>query len=74
MIFVTNDDRMGKNIRHLRQARSLSREVFAESVGIDCGTLAAIEEGILLEIDAQTLKNICNRFQVNIKEFVEDCI
>lgn len=74
MIFVTNDARMGRNIRHLRQMRNLSQEAFAAAVGMDSRTLAALERGTLLEIDAQILTEICCRFQVKIKKLVEDCI
>lgn len=72
MIFVTNDDRMGRNIRHLRQKQNLSVEAFSRLVGMEGPTLEAIEQGTLLEIDGQTLTRICLQFQVDGKSLVED--
>ena len=73
MIFVTNDHQMGKNIRCLREKLNLSQEAFSRLVGMECASLDAIEQGILLEIDAQTLIKICEQFRVNAKSLIEDC-
>ena len=72
MIIVTNDDRMGKNIRYLRQKQNLSQKALAESVGTACSVLDAIEQGTLLELDAQVFDKICKRFQTDIKTLVEE--
>ena len=73
MIFVTNDHQMGKNIRCLREKLNLSQEAFSRLVGLECASLDAIEQGILLEIDAQTLIKICEQFRVDAKSLIEDC-
>ena len=73
MIFVTNDHQMGKNIRCLREKLNLSQEAFSRLVGMECASLDAIEQGILLEIDAQTLLKICGQFRVDAKSLIEDC-
>lgn len=73
MIFVTNDHQMGKNIRCLREKLNLSQEAFSRLVGMECASLDAIEQGILLEIDAQTLIKICEQFRVDAKSLIEDC-
>ena len=72
MMFVTNDHQMGRNIRCLRQKQNLSQEAFSRLVGMECASLDAIEQGILLEMDAQMLTNICTYFQVDKKSLVED--
>ena len=71
MIFVTNDDVMGKNIRFLRQRQGLYPEKFAEIVGMDPDDLFAIEEGLLMDIDAQVLLNISNFFHMETQCIVE---
>ena len=73
MIFVTNDHQMGKNIRCLREKLNLSQEAFSRLVGLEYASLDAIEQGILLEIDAQTLIKICEQFRVDAKSLIEDC-
>lgn len=74
MIFVTNDDRMGKNIRYLRQKNGMSQEALARLVGIDCPSLDAIEQGILPDIDAQVLKKISTLFGVDLRTLVENSL
>lgn len=72
MIFVTNDDRMGRNIRYLRQKENLSQENLAWLAGIECSSLDAIETGNQPEIDATALMRISRQFQVDIQALVED--
>ena len=71
MIFVNNDDVLGKNIRHLRQRKDLSLGELAEIVGMDPDTLCAVEEGILMDIDALVLKKICRFFHMDVETLVE---
>ena len=35
MIFVTNDDVMGKNIRHYRRSMGLSSKLLADMIGME---------------------------------------
>jgi len=72
MIIVTNDDRMGKNILHLRKKRRLSQEDFCRIVGMDCQSLDDLEQGNLQEIDAQVFMNISRLFQVEMQALVEE--
>ena len=62
MIFVTNDDVMGKNIRYLRCKNGIARDVLAKQSGIPLQELSWIEDGCLQEIDGQMLFNICQFF------------
>ena len=72
MIFATNDDVMGKNIRYLRQERGITCEDLAGLVGISFRELQCIEEGKQLEIDGAVLKNICDCFHKPVELIVEN--
>ena len=71
MIFVTNDDVMGSNIRYLRQREHLSPEVFAKNLGISVSALQRIENGEILEIEAWVLNQICEYFSTDVQTLVE---
>ena len=71
MIFVTNDERMGNNIRCLRQKRGITCEELARLVGISFRELHDIEEGRQWEIHGDTLKNICEYFHISVDALVE---
>ena len=71
MIFVNNDDVMGKNIRFLRQRAGLSPAELAAQVGLEESTLSAIERGTCMEIDAGALQNICCIFHTDVQTLVE---
>ena len=71
MIFVNNDDVMGKNIRLLRQCTGLSPAEFAVEVGLEESTLSAIENGSCMEIDAEALCSICRLFHTDTQTLVE---
>lgn len=45
MIFINNDDVMGKNIHDLRCRQNLSLEELSKIVGMDTAALYAIENG-----------------------------
>ena len=74
MIVLTNNERMGKNIFHLRQKHNLSQESFCKQVGIDIPRLDAIETGILVVIDAQILINICRQFEIDLETVMDKTI
>lgn len=71
MIFVTNDDGMGKNIRYLRQKIGISRQQLAQRMGICFRELCDIEEGTQWEIDGAVLINICQFFHIPPETLVE---
>ena len=71
MIFVTNDDRMGKNILYLRQKEKLSQEDLCRLVGMEPAVLDAIEKGSLWDIDARALRSISRLFQIDLRTLVE---
>jgi len=71
MIFVTNDDVMGKNIRYLRQKKGITCKQLAWLAGIRFRDLYCIEEGKQLEIDGEVLKNICEFFHIPVAAVVE---
>ena len=50
MIFINNDDVMGKNIHDLRCRQNLSLEELSKIVGMDTAALYAIENGKSMEI------------------------
>ena len=74
MIVMTNNDRMGKNLKTLRNQYNLSREALAQLVGLEIDTLHGIEQGMILEIDAQVLMIICKEFHVTVQMLMEDII
>ena len=74
MIFVNNDDVMGKNIHALRCRRNLSAEEFSKVVGMDPAALYAIENGKNMEIEGQLLENICRFFHTDIESLVEKTV
>ena len=59
MIFVTNDDVMGKNIRYLRCKTGIASDILVQESGVAAQELSWIENGHLQEIDSQILLNIC---------------
>ena len=71
MIFVTNDDVMGKNIRYLRCKNGITQDVLAKQSGITLQELWWIEDGSLQEIDGQILFNICQFFNIPVDVLVE---
>jgi len=74
MIFINNDDVMGRNIRYLRCRRNLSPEELSKVVGMDIAALYAIENGKSMEIEGQLLENICRFFHTDIESLVEKSI
>ena len=71
MIFVTNDDVMGKNIRFLRQQQNLTPKGFSEKMHMDPAVLEALEDGNSKDIDGQLLERICFFFHISVKTLVE---
>jgi len=71
MIFITNDDVMGKNIRYLRCKKGIECDVLAKQFGITLQELSWIEDGYLQEMDGQILLNICQFFHISVDVLVE---
>ena len=71
MIFINNDDVMGKNIRFLRCRAGLSPAELSAEVGLEENTLIAIENGSCMEIDAEALHSICRLFHTDEQTLVE---
>ena len=71
MIFVNNDDVMGKNIRYLRQRENITLEEFAQRIGLSVSALNAIETGECREIKGWVLNLICDYFSTDIQTLVE---
>ena len=71
MMFVTNDEVMGKNIRFLRQRENISLEEFAQSIGLSTSALDTIETGKCHEIEAWVLNLICDYFFTDVQTLVE---
>lgn len=59
-----SNDQMGKRLRRTRTQLELTREQFAEAVGISPQFLAEIENG-KKGMSADTLFKICNRFNLS---------
>lgn len=57
-------DLVGKRVRRIREQTKMSREAFAERVGISSQFLAEIEGG-KKGMSAETLFKICSRFAVS---------
>ena len=74
MIVVTNNNRMGKNLKTLRRKHNMSQEALARLVGIEIDTLDNIEQGAVLEINAQVLTKICREFRVTVQMLMEDVV
>ena len=74
MIIITNNERMGKNLRALRNKHNLSQEAIAQLLGLDINVLNDMEQGIVLEINAQTLSEICKEFCMSVQMLMEDII
>ena len=71
MIFVNNDDVLGKNIRYLRQQENISLEEFALRLGISASTLNALETGENREIEDWILNQIIDFFSTDFQTLVE---
>ena len=74
MIVVTNNDRMGKNLKKLRCKHNLSQEALAQLIGISGCSLDAIERGKQLEIDTQVIDKICRHFGIGVSALMEDVL
>lgn len=57
-------EQVGKRLRRVRSQKELTREQFAEQVGISPQFLAEIENG-KKGMSAETLFKICNRFDLS---------
>ena len=71
MIFVNNDDVLGKNIRYLRRRENISLEEFALRLGISASTLNALETGENREIEDWILNQIIDFFSTDFQTLVE---
>ena len=71
MIFVNNDDVLGKNIRYLRRRENISLEEFAVRLGISASTLHALETGENREIEDWILNQIIDFFSTDVQTHVE---
>ena len=71
MIFVNNDDVLGKNIRYLRRRENISLEEFELRLGISASTLNALETGETREIEDWILNQIIDFFSTDVQTLVE---
>ena len=71
MVFLNNDDVMGRNIRYLRQREHISPEDFARRLGITASALSTIETGENREIEDWLLDQICDFFSTDFQTLVE---
>ena len=74
MIFVTNDNVMGKNIRHYRCRMGLSRYALAELTGIKEWQIMDLEEDNTREIRGEDLEKLCDVFHTSLQSLVENKI
>ena len=72
MIFVTNDDVMGKNIRHFRCRMGLSRSALAELTGLREWKIMDLEEDYTREISGDALERLCEVFHTCVQSIVEN--
>ena len=70
MIFVTNDDVMGKNIRYHRCRMGLSRCALAELTGLREWQIMDLEEGNTREIHGDALQKLCEVFHISVEMIV----
>ena len=71
MIFVTNDDVMGKNIRYYRCGMGLSRSALAELTGLREWQIMDLEEDNTREIPGDALEKLCEVFHTSVQTLVE---
>ena len=71
MIFVNNDDVMGRNIQYLRQRENITLEEFTQRIGLSASALNAIKTGESREMNAWVLNLICDYFSTDIQTLVE---
>lgn len=74
MIFVTNDDVMGNNIRHYRRSMGLSSKLLAGMIGMEEKELTALETDHSRQIQGDALEKLCNVFHTSVKYLVEQNI
>ena len=72
MIFVTNDDVMGKNIRYHRCRMGLSRCALAELTGMREWQIMDLEEDNTREIPGEALEKLCEVFHICVQSIVEN--
>ena len=72
MIFVTNDDVMGKNIRYYRCGMGLSRSALAELTGLREWQIMDLEEDNTREIPGDALEKLCEVFHTCVQSLVEN--
>lgn len=74
MTFVTNDDVMGKNIRHYRRSMGLSSKLLADMIGMEEKELTALETDHSRQIQGDALEKLYNVFHTSVKYLVEQNI
>lgn len=60
-----------KNIKKIRQRKSLSQEKLARLTDISLNTLTKIESGVTKRPSIQTIKKIAEALQITIDEIVD---
>ena len=71
MICVITHTDLGRNIQYLRRKKGLSREIFAEKIGISTEVLITIETADEVEIDGDLLTHISRFFHTDVETIVE---
>ena len=72
MIFVTNSDILGKNIRHLREKNHMSCDELAEKVGWNVVQIQEVEAGVCFDMDAGVFAEVCRLF--DIQDMTDFCV
>ena len=72
MIFVTNNNVMGKNIRYHRCRMGLSRCALAELTGMREWQIMDLEENYTRQIPGDALEKLCEVFHTSVGMIVEN--
>lgn len=72
MIFMTNDNVMGKNIRYHRCRMGLSYYALSELTGMQEWQIKDLEEGSSREIPGDALEKLCEVFHISVRSIVEN--
>ena len=71
MIIVANSDILGKNLKYLRQSKSLTLSQMADLIDMEEDALLRLEEGREFEIDLYFLERLQQYFDVDYQQLFE---
>ncbi|MDD5430754.1 MAG: helix-turn-helix transcriptional regulator [Candidatus Pacebacteria bacterium] len=68
--FMTEENKIGFNIKKFRQATGLSQDKFAKQANISCSALIKLETGIITNPNILTLQKIVGVLGISVNDLL----